>query len=194
MKKFILFYSLTCIYAASAHAAGESAHGKESSGLPQLDPTYFTSQAFWLVVVFGLMYLVFASKSIPAISQTVESRNDRIKNDLSSAEQIKKEVETVQASYEADLKDAREKSAKLFSDIELKIKEDSEKHAAEFAERSAHKIQELEKSIEKQHKKAMDEMTSMAAEIASAAAEKIIGVRADEKSIEKLVASINKAA
>lgn len=206
MKKLLVSVSLTFIYATSAYAAGGAGkasphhghgtdgHHEASSGLPQLDPTYFTSQAFWLIVIFIFMYVVFALKSIPAISQTVENRSERIKSDLSSAEQVKKEVESVQASYEDSLKAAREESAKLFADIEDKIKQDSEKHAKEFAEKSFEKINALEKSIVKARKKAMDDMTDVAADIASEAAEKIIGVRADEKSAQKVVASINKAA
>ena len=106
MKKLLVSVSLTFIYATSAYAAGGAGkasphhghgtdgHHEASSGLPQLDPTYFTSQAFWLIVIFIFMYVVFALKSIPAISQTVENRSERIKSDLSSAEQVKKEPET----------------------------------------------------------------------------------------------------
>jgi F-type H+-transporting ATPase subunit b len=208
MKKLFVSVSLTLIYATTAYASDADiasshhaeavgdAHGhhEASAGLPQLDPTYFTSQAFWIFVVFVLMYVVFSTKSLPAMSQVIENRDDRIKNDLSSAEQVKKEVQSVQESYEESLKEAREKSAALFTEIEAKIKHDSEKHAAEYAEKSAQKVSELEESIQNARKQAIKDMSDVAAEIASDAAEKIIGVRADEKTAKKVVATINKAA
>ena len=29
------------------------------AGMPQLDPTYWASQAFWLIIVFSILYKVF---------------------------------------------------------------------------------------------------------------------------------------
>ncbi len=204
IKKLIVSVSLTCLYASNAYAGGadkaSSHHGdagghhEASTGLPQLDPTYFTSQAFWLVVIFALMYLIFSFKSLPTISQTISTRDERIKNDLDSAETIKNEVEQVQAAYEESLKQAREESASIFADIEEKIKSESEQHAKDFSEKSEQKVQALEKSIIKARKKAIEDVSEIAADIANDAAEKIIGIKADEKSAKKVVESINKAA
>ena len=53
LKKIILktsavyFISLNLIQAA------------ESGGMPQLDPEFWFSQIFWLVVTFGILYLGF---------------------------------------------------------------------------------------------------------------------------------------
>lgn len=204
MKKLLVSVSLTYLYASNAYAGGadkaSSHHGdagghhEASTGLPQLDPTYFTSQAFWLVVIFALMYLIFSFKSLPTISQTISTRDERIKNDLASAQNVKEEVEEVQNAYEESLKQAREESSKLFADIEAKIKSDSEQHAKDFTEKSSQKIDDLEKSIAKARKKAMDDMSEVAADIANEAAEKIIGIKADKTTAKKVVESINKAA
>ena len=36
----------------------------ESGGMPQLNPEFWVSQIFWLILTFGIMYLVL-SKLIP---------------------------------------------------------------------------------------------------------------------------------
>ena len=103
------------------------------------------------------MYAFFALKSLPTISQTIENRAERIKNDLGSADRLKEEVESVHKSYEDSLSEARQKSAKLFVDLELEIKEQSEIQAHAFSELSAKKMAEAEKNIGAAHKKIMGE-------------------------------------
>lgn len=203
IKHIIASCFLLSVYSTHAFAAGgaekaSSHHGdghhEASAGLPQLDPSSFPSQTFWLVAVFAFMYFFFSRKSLPEIGRIIETRAERIKNDLSSAERLKEEVDAVHEAYENSLKSAREESAALFISIEDDIKKRSEAHAAEFQEQSAKKISALEKKIDKARSKAMEEMSEVAAGIAAEAAEKIIGVRADEDSAIKVVKSLNKAA
>ncbi len=179
---------------AGGPAKHSDAHNESAGGLPQLDPTFFASQTFWLIVIFLFMYIIFSAKSLPTISNAIENRAERIKNDLSSAERVKKEVETVQASYEESLKEAREKSSRMFSEIEEEIKSASEKHAKDFAQKTTDKVNELEKKIASARDKAMEDMGDIAVDVASEAAEKIIGIKADAKQAKKIVDSINKKA
>ncbi len=203
IKKISAICFLAGVSASHAFAAGSAhgdtaphggAHHEASSGLPQLDPSSFLSQGFWMIAVFTLMYIFFARKSLPDIAKTVETRAERIKNDLISAERLKEEVASVQESYELSLKKARDDSAALFRKIEDDIKIRSEKNAADANDNAIKKIDALEKNITKARKKAMDEMSQIAAEIATEAAEKIIGIRADDESALAVVKSLNKAA
>ena len=214
IKRFITSVFLTFVFAAHAYAAEDAGHGaghgdghgaahgghhggghhEAPDGLPQLDPSSFTSQIFWLVLIFVALYVFFARKSLPDISRTIENRSERIRNDLDSAERLKEEVATVQAQYEESLKKAREDSTNLFIKIESEVKEKTEAFNQEFQERSKQKVAEFEKNINEARKVAMEDMNQVAAEIAMEAAEKIIGVRTDEKSAKAVVNSLNKAA
>ena len=55
------------------------------AGMPQLDPEYWASQAFWLVLVFLLLYLTVAKLFIPKIKNNLDNRNNKIKEDLEEA-------------------------------------------------------------------------------------------------------------
>ncbi len=205
IKHTVLMSSMLLTYTTYVHAAGDlhhdghemvshDTHHAEVSGLPQLDPTTFASQAFWLLLVFVFLYVILATKSLPAISATIEGRAERVQNDLDSAERLQEEVESVQKNYEESLTKAREESSLLFKSIEVEIKARSERHAVEFQEKSSAKINALDKSIGKAQKKAMEEMSDVAADIDAEAAEKIIGIRADSDSAKAVVDSLNKAA
>ncbi len=202
IKKLAVSSVLTFIYMGHAYAGGadkaSSHHGgghhETSGGLPQLDPSSFASQTFWLLVIFLLLYVFFSKKSLPEISQTIENRSERIQNDLDTAERLKEEVASVQSSYEESLQSSREESTALFKSIEDDIKKKSETEAKKFQEHSAKKIADLEESINQARDKAMEDMSEVAAEVAAQAAEKIIGVPTDTDSAKAVVKSLNKAA
>ena len=191
MKK-LLTVSLLCMCSTHALAAGDK-HGKSSGGLPQLDPSSYPSQAFWLILMFVIMYFFFAKKTLPAISQTIENRTERINNDLDTAERLKNEVEAVQKTYEDSLQEARAESAQLFKNIESDVKQRSEKLSSDFQADSVKRIAALEVEISKQCDLIKSDMNDIVAEVASEATTKIIGVPADVENAKSIVKSINKA-
>ena len=44
------------------------------AGMPQLDPTYWASQAFWLILVFTILYLSIAKFYLPKIKNNLDDR------------------------------------------------------------------------------------------------------------------------
>ncbi len=186
---------LLCIYTAQAYAAGGHGDAHEAKGgLPQLDTSTYAGQIFWMIIVFVFMHIVFSRQSLPRISKTIGNRTDRIQSDLDTAETLKNEVDAVQSAYEDSLSGAKSEASSMFKSIEEDIKKRTEAYSNDFAEKSSEEVGALEKNINKARKKAMEDMSVIAAEIASDAAEKIIGVRPDEKSAEAIVKSLNKAA
>ena len=58
----------------------------EGGGLPQMDISSYSSQIFWLIVTFGILYIFMWKIAIPQLRTTVEERKDKISNDLSDYE------------------------------------------------------------------------------------------------------------
>lgn len=186
---------LFLLQAQHAFAAGKKdGEYPEVSGLPQLDVSTYPSQLFWLLIVFVVMYFIFSMRSLPAVANTIEKRSERINNDLDSAERLKDEVSSVQKSYEDSLTEARNESAKMFHDIEKEIKDKTEQFSKDFQEHSIEQINGLEESIAKTRAKAIKDMSDVAAEVASEAAAKIIGIEPDKGSAKAVVDALNKAA
>ena len=61
------------------------------AGMPQLDPTYWPSQAFWLIVIFLSIYLLIDKIFIPKIKSNIDTREDKIRKDLEEAKLLKEE-------------------------------------------------------------------------------------------------------
>ena len=165
-----------------------------SSGLPQMDPTWFPSQIFWLGLTFLCLYVIFSRKILPEISGTLETRRVQIQEDLDSAQRLKDEAEEVHLAYEEILDGARKKASELFLKTEENIKEKTNKKLEEFREYAASENAETEAMIEKSKAKAMTDMHSIAAEVAALAAKKIVGVSTDLDQAKSLVKNIDKKA
>lgn len=178
-----------------AHDMSAAAHGAEASaGLPQFDPSSFPSQVFWLAVMFAILYMFFSRKTLPEISRIIEKRAEHITRDLNTAEELRKEAQEIQQAYEDKLNEAKVRASKHYDDAERLIHEKMKKEYDAFNKRAAQKLKETEKHIEKAKAEIMDQMDYLAAEIARAAAEKIIGVSTDIGQAKTVVRSLNEEA
>ncbi|MGQ0527531.1 MAG: F0F1 ATP synthase subunit B family protein [Alphaproteobacteria bacterium] len=171
----------------------EGDHG-EGGGLPQFDPSSYASQIFWLTIAFGVLYLVFSKKTLPSIGAVLQARESYIQGNLDSAQSLKDKTEAARQSYEAALKDSQAKAAGFYADVDKGIKQTTADKIQQFEARAAAEVEITEKEIEKASKDAMDSVQSIAAEIASMAAEKIVGISADIDQARTAVQKIKKAA
>jgi F-type H+-transporting ATPase subunit b len=183
-----------------AHAASD-AHGDEyaehaaehtSAGLPQMDISWFPTQIFWLLIMFAVLYVVFAKRVLPELSTIIENRRSHIQNDLDTAQSLKDEAEGVQQAYEEILEDARQTSSASFvkMDNDLKTKAMNEQQA--FQERAATESQAFEGRLSSAKENAMKDMEAIAAEMAALAAEKLVGIPADLSNAKTAVKAVNK--
>lgn len=172
-------------------------HGEkypEVQGLPQLDFTTYPSQIFWLFVAFTILYFIFSKKTLPEISSTIENRREQVEGDMDSATSLKEEAEEVQAAYENILAEARQKAAAEFGKAEDKIKKATQKKLDAFKDKADEQTADTEKTVEQAKKDAIGDMHSIAAEVASIAAEKIVGISTDIDQAKTLVKNIDRKA
>jgi F-type H+-transporting ATPase subunit b len=172
------------------HAAADAAHGGGGVGLPQFDPSSFSSQVFWLAIAFAILYIVFSKKTLPEIGAVLKKREGHIRSTLEAAKRQKEVAEGLQAEYERDIENARADATSAFTEAEKSIKAKSDAQYRAFQERAAKEIEATEKDIAKAKALAMEDMQHLAAEIAAQAAEKIIGVESDINEAKTVVKSL----
>lgn len=168
-----------------AHEAG---HKK---GLPQLDPAWYPSQIFWLAVSFATLYVFFSKITLPKIGQTLSRRRSHIEHDIAMAQTLRQSAEEARARYESAVADAQMKSTALYMKAQEEIKAKTAAAMDGFKTRAAARIQETERAVEKAKKDAMEGIQTAAAEIASYAAQKIVGVRTDIGEAQVVVRNLN---
>ena len=118
-------------------------------GMPQLDPKYWASQAFWLILVFTILYISIAKFYLPKIKNNLDNRENKIKDDLEDANKFKDLSESKLKEYEKILEDAKKEVIKIHVDSKNKLDKDIQiKKLA------------IEKEIEKEISKAQKEISS----------------------------------
>jgi F-type H+-transporting ATPase subunit b len=173
-----------------AQAPHEAAEEHGEGGLPQLNFGTYPSQIFWLLVMFAVLFTVFSKKTLPTIGAVIAAREDKIKGDLATAEYLRNKAEEIQLAYEQNLERARAAAVQAVQDVESASKKRAEEQVNDFRKKSETELSAAERRMNDVRVKAMDGMTSVAAEVASAAAEKITGIGADVQNAKTIVESL----
>ncbi|GAA4183424.1 F0F1 ATP synthase subunit B [Shinella granuli] len=175
--------------AGEVHTETGVAHGDEhATGVfPPFDQTTFASQLLWLAITFGLFYLLMSKVVIPRIGGILETRHDRIAQDLDEASRLKAEADAAIASYEQDLASARAKGNAIASTArdEAKAKADAERAKIEASLQD--KIAGAEARIAEIKAKALADVGAIAEETTAALVEQLIGAKATKAEIASAV-------
>lgn len=129
---------------------------------------------FWMTVLFIALIFLLRKFAWRPILDSINEREEGIKNALESAENAKKEMQNLQASNEQLLKEARaERDALLKEAREMKDKmlTDAKDEAKEVA---AKLIQNAQASIEQEKQAAISELKHQVAELSIGIAETVV--------------------
>lgn len=129
---------------------------------------------FWMAVLFLALLFLLRKFAWKPILDSVNEREEGIKNALASAEDAKKEMQNLQASNEQLLKEARaERDALMKEAREIKDKMigDAKEEAKEVA---AKLIQNAQASIEQEKQAALSELKHQVAELSIGIAETVV--------------------
>ncbi len=177
-----------------ADTMGQGAHEAEAGGLPQFDPTWFASQVFWLVIAFGLLYVIFARRTLPDLSSIIENRKNHIQADLEQAENLTSQAENVQNAYEKSLNGAREQATTMLIYMHASMQKQKNDQTEAFRVRSETEVRAAEERLTNAKDKAMSEISDIVADVAAQAVEKIIGVSTDANEARNIVSRLKAAA
>lgn len=156
---------------AGAQGAGQAA---ASSGLPQFEASVFGSQMFWTVVSFVLLMMLLKKYVLPAIATILDSRANRIADDLQKAEQSRKEGERLLSNYQGQMVASRHMVAQILEEARQDAARQREQAMDDLNKELAKKKSFALVEIEQAKQKAMDEVRVAAIELSMLVAEKLI--------------------
>lgn len=105
----------------ATETAAHAAEAAEKAGLPQLDPSSFANQIFWLIVTLAAIYYILKNIALPRIATVLAERNGTITNDIAAAEELKLQAADAQRAYEQALADARAEAQKIAAETRAEI-------------------------------------------------------------------------
>jgi F-type H+-transporting ATPase subunit b len=144
--------------------------------MPQLVFSDYPTQIFWLVVTFGVLYVVVSRLVLPSIARTLGERDSQLQGDIARAEKLRSEAEMTLAAYRKAIGEAR-------ATAQADLKQAAEAMAAEAARREgelaatfAEKARAAEAGIIEAKNKALGELKMVAGDAARDLVTRLVGV------------------
>jgi len=162
------------------------------AGMPQLDPKYWASQAFWLILVFTILYFSISKFYLPKIKNNLDGREKRIKDDIDDANKSKELSESKLKEYKKILQDAKKEVVKIHLESKNKLNKDIQEKKEKIEKEIEKEINEAQKEIIELKKNSVSNIQNISEEIAANIIENISGDKLNESSIKAAVEEISK--
>jgi F-type H+-transporting ATPase subunit b len=175
------------------HTETGVAEGEHGGGaFPPFDATTYPSQLLWLVITFGVFFLVMQRVVGPRIGGIIEQRHTRISQDLEEASRLKSEADAAVATYEGELAAARAKANSIGTAARDAAKAKAEADRLAIEASLSEKLKAAETRIADIKAKAFADVGTIAEETASAVVEQLIGAAAAKTDVAAAVAAAKK--
>lgn len=166
--------------------------GAEEGGMPQLNPEYWVSQIFWLIVTFGSLYIILSQLILPKISKNLETRKAQVLNNIEQAEKFKKESEKKIKEYEEILSNARKQSKVIINEAKNKVNQDIILKNNELNKEIDKEIETTEEEIKLLKKNSINNINKIAIETSSNIIQNLINVEINRSNVSAIVEDISK--
>ena len=164
----------------------------ESSGMPQLNPEFWLSQIFWLIIAFGLLFIVLSKFILPKISENLEGRKSQILENIEAAEKQRETSENKIKEYEKIIIDSKNEAKNYFSKAREKILKDIDKKREILENEINKEIKNVEREITDLKNKSPEKINKIAIETSSNLVKQLIGVEVNNSSISAIIEDTSK--
>ena len=162
------------------------------AGMPQLDPTYWASQAFWLILVFSLLYISVSKFYLTKIKNNLDNRENKIKEDLENASKFKEQSDKKFKEYEIILENAKKEVVKIHFESKNILDKDIQSKKELIEKEIETKILKAQKEIVELKKNSLNQVQTVSKNITLEIIEKISGEKLNENSIKSTVEDLSK--
>ena len=157
--------------------------------MPQLDVSTYSSQIFWLVATFVVLYFLLWKVALPKVGEVLSQRASKVEQDLTSASNLKQEAEQILADYEARLVEAKSEAQSVMKQAADEIAADAAKQNDALTAKLEKQMQAAEAKITEAKNDAMANVAEIAGEAVAAAGSKLIGSDLSDKEIKAAIKS-----
>ena len=183
MKNNIVFIILSLLLTQEVMA---------KEGMPQLNPEFWLSQIFWLIIFFGFLYFLIHKFFSPKLFTLMDQRADFLKSLINETVNNKNQTQKLDDEYNKIIneakKNSKENSARLNNEfiekISIKKKEFENYLNAETAK--------VEDEINNFKQQALDNISEIASEFSKELIEKITGTKPNDSNLKAIILEISK--
>ena len=142
---------------------------------------------FWIVFNIIVLFILLRIFLFKPLNNLAEKRRQLIEGQIEEADTKNKEATELKDRYEASLKGAKEESAQIISSAKERAQVQYNSIIDKANEDAAHIVEQANKAAEIDREQILREAKAEIAEMALAAASKVIGSTVDSSSNKKLL-------
>ncbi len=187
MLKKIIFSTLLINFAYFPYV-----QSSESGGMPQLNPEFWISQIFWLILTFGILFIVLSKLILPKISESLEKRKSQILENISSAEKQREESENKIKEYEKIILDAKNQAKNYFNSARQKVLQEINKKKETLENEINEEIKTAENEIKNLKDSSLEKIQKISITTSEDLIKQLIGIDVNSSSISAIVSDISK--
>ena len=164
----------------------------ESGGMPQLDPEFWISQIFWLILSFGVLYVVLTKIILPKISANLELRKSQIQENIEAADKQREDSESKLREYENIIAKSKLEAKNIYKNARDKVLKDINLKRESLEKQINEEIKVAEDEINILMKSSSKKINKIAIETSSEILQKLIGTEINNSSISAIVEDLSK--
>ena len=169
-----------------------NANGAESEGMPQLNPEFWVSQIFWLILTFGSLFIILSKFVLPKISNNLEMRKSQILENIEAAEKQRQNSEEKLKEYEEIVSKSKMEAKNIFNQAREKALKDISAKKDVLDKQIEDEIGKAEQEIKELRSGAAEKINKIAIETSSELIQKLIGAEVNNSSISAIVDDLSK--
>jgi F-type H+-transporting ATPase subunit b len=160
--------------------------------MPQLNPLDWAPQLIWLVITFGVLYLLMKWVALPKIGSVIEMRQGRIAGDLEAADKLRRKTQEAIAAYEQALAEAKARAHGIAQEARNRLKDEVAAERTALERDLSAKSAEAEAQIHQAKVSALKEVNAVASETAAEIVRRLIGIAPTKPEVSAAVAAARK--
>lgn len=157
--------------------------------IEQLAETY-TSQIFWLLVIFGLVFLIVGRGMVPKVMETVATRDQQIAQDLAAAQAAREAADEQEAAWRSRENANRAEAQALIAKAKAEAAAETEAGLSSAQRRIDARLAEAEQRINEARNSAAAEIESVALEATQDIVRRLAGVEVDPAAAQTAVREV----
>ena len=157
--------------------------------MPQLNPEFFVSQLFWLVVTFSFLFVFLWRVSLPRIGNVLEKRERKITEDLTAAKELQAEASQIQEEIEKQLKQARTDASEMIKSSSISLQDKAQTELKKLDKELETKIDESAKAIDKSKSESVSQIQDQIHQITKLTLSKVATFNVSDDEVKKAVSN-----
>ena len=160
--------------------------------MPQLNPEFFVSQLFWLVVTFTFLLIFLWRISLPRIGSVLEKREKKINDDIAAAKELQEKAEAIQKILEDKLRNARTETAEMIKTTSINLQEKTAIELVKLDKNLDKKIHDSANNIEKSKSDSLNQIHDQIYEITKLIFSKITNFKVSNLDVKDAVTAVER--